>query len=186
MLADSKMQILPTRALSLEISRAGKCESGLVRGSKVRGAAEEPRDVLREHIQSLARSVPSSNALGVGRENWEIPVPSRREFSPLQELELVCQLGMLRLIGAEHRCPFTPQTRAACAQAGRKMFVDAVRNKKLLILGPLVAAFREPDLFVAERLAVSGCSVLLVGRTIADVAVQYDECGPALRFSEAV
>jgi hypothetical protein len=42
-----------------------------------------------------------------------------------------------------------------CADASREMFVHAIRNEKLFTLGPLVAVFREPDIFVAERLAVS-------------------------------
>src|SRR5262249_41159357 len=80
--------------------------------------------------------------------------------------------------------PRAPQTRAACANARREMLVDSIRNKKLFILGPPIAAFREPDLFVAEWLTVSCCSVLLMRRTIADVAVQNDERRTTLCLSE--
>src|SRR5262245_33931200 len=40
--ANSEMQVLTTRAISLEISRAGKRQGGLVRWPEVRRAAEEP------------------------------------------------------------------------------------------------------------------------------------------------
>ena len=42
----------------------------------------------------------------------------------------------------------------------------------------------EADLFVAERLAVGRGSVLLVRGAVADVAVQDDERGAALRLPE--
>jgi hypothetical protein len=42
------------------------------------------------------------------------------------------------------------------------MFVHSIRNEKLFILWPVVAALRKPHLLVTERLAVSCCGVLLV------------------------
>src|SRR4029453_11602346 len=64
------------------------------------------------------------------------------------------------------------------------MFVYSIRNEKLFIFGPVVAAFYQPDLFVAEWLAMCGRSVLLVRRAIADMTIQHNECGSALRLLE--
>src|SRR5262245_1096164 len=64
------------------------------------------------------------------------------------------------------------------------MFVYSIRNEKLFIFGPLVAAFYQPDLFVAEWLAMCGGSVLLVRRAIPDMTIQHNECGSALRLFE--
>ena len=64
------------------------------------------------------------------------------------------------------------------------MLVDAVRHEELRVLRPSVAALGETDLLVAERLAVGLRRVLLVRRTVADVAVEDDERGAALRLPE--
>jgi hypothetical protein len=49
------------------------------------------------------------------------------------------------------------------------MFVDAVRNKKLRILGPAVTALSEPDLVVSQWFAMGRGRVLLVRRAVADM-----------------
>ena len=76
------------------------------------------------------------------------------------------------------------RSRAARADSGREMFVDAVGHEELRVLGPSVAALGEADLLLAERLAVRRGGVLLVWGTVADVAVQDDERRPALRLLE--
>ena len=64
------------------------------------------------------------------------------------------------------------------------MLADAVGDEELRVLGPAVGALGEADLLLAERLAVGLGGVLLVRRTVADVAVQNDEGGAALRLPE--
>src|SRR5262245_40202253 len=184
MLANTEMKVLPAPALSLEISGASKRQGGLVRWPEISRATKQPRDVLCEHIQYLARSVPPGNTLFIGRKDREITVPYGWEVPPLHQLDFVCQLGIPGSIRFEQFHPLAPQTRASCANAGREMLIDPVRNKKFGILRPSVAAFREPDLFVAERLTVSCCGVLLVRGTVPDMAVQNDERRTALRLSE--
>ena len=61
------------------------------------------------------------------------------------------------------------------------MFVDAVGNEKLVVLGPAVVLLGELDLFFAERFAVGGFGVLLVRRALADVAVDDDQRRPVRR-----
>src|SRR4030095_946051 len=128
------MQVLAARTISLKISCAGKLQSSLVRWPKIRRPAEEPWDILRQHIQHLARSVPPSNPLSVGRKNREITVPSHWELPPLHELDFVCQFGMPGAISFHQRYPFLPQTRAACAYARREMFETSIGNKTLFFL----------------------------------------------------
>jgi hypothetical protein len=65
MLADAEVQVLAAAILGFEISRTLELERGLVGWPEVRRPAEEPGDVLREHVQNLARRVPSGNALRV-------------------------------------------------------------------------------------------------------------------------
>src|SRR4030095_4458815 len=88
--ANSEMQVLATRAFSLKISGPRKLQSCLVRWSEVGRTADEPRNILCQHIQHLARSIPPGNALSVGRKNWEITIPPYWEPPPLHELDLVC------------------------------------------------------------------------------------------------
>ena len=73
---------------------------------------------------------------------------------------------------------------AACTDSGSKVLADAVRDEKLSVLRPSIAALSQPDLIVAERLAMGFRGVLLVWRTVADVAVQDDEGRAALRLAK--
>ncbi len=80
----------------------------------------------------------------------------------MHELDFVRQLGIPGSISFEQLRPLAPQTRTTRANAGSEMLVDLIWNNKLFILGPPVAAFREPDFILAERLTVSRCGVHLV------------------------
>src|ERR1700693_3803608 len=99
MLADAEMEVFPTRTVGLKISRTVESQSGLVRGAKIRGAAEKPGNVLCEHIQYFCRCVPPRDALRVGRKRGEIAVPPGWEFSALHQVNFGCELGVLRSIG---------------------------------------------------------------------------------------
>ena len=69
--------------------------------------------------------------------------------------------------------------RAAGSDSILEMFVDAIRYQKLRVFRPSVRALGQPYLFIAERLAVRFCGVLLVGRAVPDVAIQNDQGGTA-------
>src|SRR5262249_263193 len=56
-----------------------------------------------------------------------------------------------------------------------KVLIYAVRDEKLCIFGPSVAAFGEPAFVIPKRFAMRFRGVLLVRRAVADVAVKYDE-----------
>ena len=71
------------------------------------------------------------------------------------------QARVLRPVRLEQLRPFAPN-RAPRANSGGETLVCAVGNQKFRVLGPAVEAFREPDFFVAERLAMRFGGVLLV------------------------
>src|SRR5215470_16825109 len=58
-LADPEMQILAVRRLGLKVSRALVGQRGLVRWPEVCRSTQEPRDVLREHVEHFAGRVPA-------------------------------------------------------------------------------------------------------------------------------
>src|ERR1044071_5161171 len=64
------------------------------------------------------------------------------------------------------------------------MFIHAIRHEKLLVLGPSIATFRQPNFIVTERFSMRCRGVYLVRRTIANVTIQHDECWPPRRFFE--
>src|SRR5215471_11814024 len=80
-LADAKVQVLAIRRIPLKTSGTG--QSGLVGRTKISGATEQPRDVLREDVQHLSRCLASSHSLRVGRESRKVTVPTGWEFALL-------------------------------------------------------------------------------------------------------
>src|SRR5215510_12771820 len=149
------MQVLPARAIGLEVSSASERQGGLVRWPEVSRATEEPRDVLCKYVQHFPRRVPPGNSLCIGRKNRESMIPPGWEFPPLHELDFVRQLGILTSICFELLRPRAVQTRAACAYASCEMLVHPIRNEKFFILGPSVVVFYKPDLIVAQRFTMS-------------------------------
>src|SRR5712671_745906 len=71
---------------------------------------------------------------------------------------------------------------SANANTFGEAFVHTVGNEKFLVLWPSITAFGEPDFFIAERLAMGCGIVLFVRRSVADMAVQDNECRTALRL----
>src|SRR5208337_5022779 len=86
----------------------------------------------------------------------------------------------------EEFCPTAAGLLPPSPYPRREMLLDALGDKELRILGPTVEALAEADLLVAQGLAMSLGSVLLVRRTIADVAIQDNKCGAALRLTECL
>ena len=63
----------------------------------------------------------------------------------------------------------------ALADAGVEMFTHAVGDEKLGVFRPAIAALRQTNLFDAERFAMRGAGIVLMGRAVADVAVDDDQ-----------
>ena len=123
---------------------------------------------------------------GSAGNDGQIAIPAGGKFAPLHLVDLGREFGILCAIGGEKIRPCLAGLGAALADAGLEMLVDTVRDEELRILGPAVETFGEADFLVAERFAVRFGRVLLVWGTVADVAVQNDEGGPAFRLPENV
>ena len=76
--------------------------------------------------------------------------------------------------------PLGSQAAAPLADPVGEVLVDAVGDQELGVLGPPVGALGLAHLLLAQRLAVGLGGVLLVGRAVADVAVDDDQRGPPL------
>src|SRR5258706_15463065 len=107
------MQVSPCRMIGFEVSRTRVRQRCLVRRSKIRRTPEEPGNVLCENVQRLARSVPPRNALGIGWKDGKVAIPAGWQFTPLYQLDLVRQLGILRAIGGKEFHPLAPRLSAA-------------------------------------------------------------------------
>ena len=154
----------------------------LVRRPEVGRAAEEPGHVLREHVEHLARGVAPGDALRVGRKDRQVAVPAVRQLAPLHLLDLGGELRDTSR-GSAAKSSVPRRARASAPRApmpGGEVLAHAVGHQELRVLRPAVGALGQPDLLLAERLAVRGGGVLLVRRAVADVAVEDDQRGPAL------
>src|SRR6266704_2776302 len=140
--------------LSAWKSRALVRKGGPVRRSEIRRTAEEPGDVLREHVEHLARGVPAGHALRIGREDGKVAVPVGRQLAPLHQLDFVRECSILSPIGLEQVRPPTACRRAARAHPGREVLIDAGGDQEPGVLGPSIRALGETDLLLAERLAM--------------------------------
>src|SRR5258707_13108541 len=89
------MQVLPARAVGLEISGAIEFEGGLVRRREVGRASEKPGDILRDNVQHLARCAAPGHALGAGQEDREVSVPPPRKLPSLHRIDLGSKIALL-------------------------------------------------------------------------------------------
>src|SRR5271156_87622 len=166
------MQVLTARSSRLDVSRAFVLQRGLVGGAKVRGASDEPGNILREDVQHFSGCFTTRDSFRVGGENGKVTVPAIGKVAALHEINFRSELGIFCAVGGEEFCPLDSGLFAAGAYAGCEVVAHAVRNQELCVLGPAISALREADFFIAERLAVSFRSVLFIGRTPPDMTVE--------------
>src|SRR5262249_51648309 len=158
------VQVAPPVAAGLEVARALEGEPRFRRGGEVGGTAHEPGYVLRDRVQNLARRIAGGEPLGVGGGGRQGPVPAPGERPGRDAVELIGQVGVLLLVLCDASEPGIAELLAASADAGAEVLVHAAGDEELRVLGPAVGALGEPDLLLAERLAVRPARVLLVGR----------------------
>ena len=150
-------------------------------------SAEPPRNqgmFCASTFSTLPEASRPAMPFGIGREDGQVAVPAGRQLAPLHLVDLGGEFGVLGPVGGEEFRPLPPGLRAALADAGGEVLADAVGDEELRVLGPAVEALAQADFLLAERLAVRLGGVLLVRGTVADVAVQDDEGGAALRLPE--
>ena len=186
MLADAEMQVLACRgyrARNLPRPRTSEWSCSTVR--------DPPSRQETKGCSAQGRSAPCPKRLGPRclSDRPGTPEgcgPSRREVRAAASARSRLRVGILGSIGGEEFRPLLPGLRTARADPGGEVLVDAIGHKKLRVLGPAIGVLGEPDLLVAERLAVGRGSVLLVRGAVADVAVQNNERGPVLRLAKDV
>jgi hypothetical protein len=116
-LANAEMQVLPAGLPAWKSPAPGK-STGLVRRPEVGRAAQEPGDVLRQHVQHLARGVAPGDALGIGGKDGQVAIPSRGQFAPLHLVDLGRELGKLGPVGGE-KLPSIPRRLGAARADAR-------------------------------------------------------------------
>ena len=180
------MQISAAGRVRFEISGAFKCQRRLVRGAEIARAADQPGDVLRQHVEHLAGCLAPGDALGVGGEDRQLVVPAVRQLAPLHLADLRRQPRVSGTIGGETFCPDAMCIPAARADALIEAPAHRLGHEEFCLFRPAVKPFGQPDLFLAERLAMRGRGVLLVRSAVADMAVEDDEGGAALGGTEFI
>src|SRR5437899_1353653 len=119
------MQVFSTRTISLEISRAWVVQRSFVGRSKVCRAPEEPRDVLGEYVQHLARCFAPRDPLRIGRKYRKVAVPPSRELASLHQFDFGRELWIFTAIRGEELRPFSPRLRAMFADPSREVLIGA-------------------------------------------------------------
>src|ERR1700733_5051861 len=175
MLANAKMQVLTTGTISLKISSSLVLQRGLVRWAEISGSAQKPGYILRQNVKHFARSITAGDTFRIGGKNRQILVPSERQLPALHQINLVGQFGILNRVRREQIGPLTARFRTPRTDTRAEMFLDSIRYQKLRTLPPSVATLGEANLFLSQRLTVSCRRVLLVRRTVTDMAVEDDE-----------
>src|SRR6516165_5036161 len=172
------MKIASAIVVGLEIAGAFESKPRFCRRRKIGSTTEKPRQTGRDRIQNSSRGVPSGDAVGIGGKDWDVFVPALGKIAPLHPFALIGKFWMGAPVALEQRQPFSPQLLAANAEFLREMIVDTVRHQEFCILGPPVRPLGEPYLLLTQRFAVRARGVLLVRRTIADVALDNDQARP--------
>src|SRR5262249_5111266 len=122
--------------------------------------------------------------LGIGRKARQVAIPPRGQLAPLHLLDLGGELRELLTVVGKERVPAPMRLGAARADPGIKLLHDPFGYKKLGILRPAIGALGKPDLLLAQRFAMGGGRINLVGRAVADVAIENDESRSALGVPE--
>src|SRR5262245_45281997 len=116
------MQIAPRGRLGFEVPCTLKLQECPVGWPEVGGAAQEPRDVLGEHVEYLARGVATGDPLGIRRKARQVSVPARGQLAPLHLDDLGGEYRMLVAVGSKQRLPATTRLGAAHANPGLELF----------------------------------------------------------------
>src|SRR5579864_3523028 len=182
--ANSEVQIASGVAAGLEVARAFEFQRRFVRGGEVRRSSDEPRNVLRKRVQHFSGTLAGSYALRISREAGDVLIPAWREFMALHMAQALGQLRELLGVIRVGLRPLRSQFTTTLANRVAEMLAHSVRNQELGVFRPTVKFFDQSYFFLSKRLAVGGIRILLVGRSVTDVAVENDQGGTIRRFLE--
>src|SRR5438552_4027395 len=154
MFADAEVQVATSAISRGKVARVIKREARLGGWRQVRGTAHQPWNSLRNRVQHLLRRLARRHALRVGRERWQVLVPSFRKLAPLHAKEVVRQFRIARLVLIEPGHPLFARLMAALADPGCKVLTHSLGNQELRVLRPAIVALREFDLGLSQWLAM--------------------------------
>ena len=100
-LANAEVQIPAAARARLEVAGALEGQDRLVRGTEIRRAAEQPGDVLRQHVEHFPRGVAPRDAFGIGRKDGQTAIPSGRQLTALHQIDLGRKLRIFRAVGCD-------------------------------------------------------------------------------------
>jgi hypothetical protein len=93
----------------------------------------------------------------------------------LHAIELFGEFRVLLPIFCDSREPAVTQLFPALPDALTEMIVNALGHVELLIFWPTIVSLRESDLLLAQGFTVCPAGILLVRRTVPDMAVHDDQ-----------
>ena len=172
-LAHAEMKVA-TGLVGSEIAVAWVFKRGVVRGRKVRRAADKPRKPRRELVENLAARRAACESFFIRRKRFERRVPVLREFAGEDRVEFLRLLRIRFAVFREFRLPFVGELRAALSDVFVEERVNVVVDRELLLGVESVELLRAGDFLVAERRAVGGGGPFFRRRAVRDTAVNDD------------
>ena len=137
-------------------------------------------------ILHLAGGIARREALRVGSKTWQMGVPSAGKLALLQSLDFVAEVWVFGFVRLHKLRPALLKLRPTFADAGAEVFTHTLGDEKLGVLRPAITAFRQTDFFDSKRFAMRGAGVVLMGRTVADMAVDDNQGWYVVGISEGL
>ena len=170
-LADAPPQVAALGCVPREVRRV---DQRVVRARQVGASTDEFGEAGGERGQDPAGSRPGGDRVVVRAEARQFLFPRVRQIRPDAAFEFRGQLRVLGAVALEARSPLRGGRFTACDLLAH-VAPDGVRHEERGFRRPAVRFLGEPDLFLAERRAVRGGRVLLVGGAVADVGADDDQ-----------
>ena len=166
-----------TAGIIVRAEVSGTLDQGVVGGSQVSAASDEPGQPVGDRVEGGARRLARGHGPVRLIERGKPGIPIRGEPAIQRALELVRQFRVSRTIGVETGVPFALGSRPLSHRFPH-VLQGPVRHQEVRILRPAVSFFGERDFLLTERRAVHARRILLVGRSEADVRADDDQRRP--------
>src|SRR5689334_21659255 len=116
--------------------------------------------MFSEHVQGLARRIASGDAFSARRERWPSVVPAIRQLTAQQAISLLGKLRIPASIFFKLGPPDVMQRRSARSDPVLEMLARRIWDKEPCVCRPSVMALCQPDLLLAQWLAVCRARIL--------------------------
>ena len=179
-----KWRFLPARCSALKSPAPSKVRRVLHEGPRSADPPSSHGTFSASTFNVLARCVAGREAFGIRDECRQSLVPAVRQLAPQHAIAVVGELWILALVPLEPGPPGVMERLPPRADARLEVFAYPLGDEELRVLGPAITALRELDFLFAQRLAVRRARILLVGRTVGDVAIDDHERGSIGRLFE--